>query len=86
MSWPAVKPPFLADAMHVAPDGRVWVLRTRAHDDPIPTYDIFDADGRLAARRSLPPRSRLVGFGRTAIYLARSDDDDLLWLDRVPER
>lgn len=83
MTWPAVKPPFLVGAVHVAPDGRVWVLRTRAHDDPVPVYDVFDGAGRVAERIALPAGTRLVGFGRGTVYLARTDGDDLVWLARV---
>lgn len=81
-TWPAVKPPFLANAARVAPDGRVWVLRTRAHDDPVPSFDVFDSAGRLAERISIPAQTRLVAFGAKSIYLARTDDDDLVWLQR----
>lgn len=82
MTWPATKPPFLSGAAQVAPDGRVWVLRSRAHDDPIPTYDVFDATGKMVERVVLPKATRLVGFGKDAVYLARSDEDDLLRLER----
>lgn len=83
MTWPEVKPPFLDRAVYVAPDGHVWVLRTRAHDDPVPTYDVFDGAGRVVERVALPTRSRLLGFGKGTVYLARSDEDELLWLQRV---
>ena len=82
VEWPEHKPPFLAGAAAVAPDGRLWVLKTRAHDDPVPMYDIFDGSGRLAERIALPARTRLAGFGRGVVYLARTDDDDLIWLSR----
>ena len=81
--WPAVKPPFLSGAVQIAPDGRLWVLRTRAHDDSIPTFDVFEAAGRVVERVALPKRTRLMGFGAGVVYLARTDDDDLVWLQRV---
>ena len=80
---PDVKPPFLGGDVYVAPDGRVWVLRTRAWNDSIPTFDVFDATGRVVERVSLPRRTRLIGFGNGVAYLARIDDDDLVWLQRV---
>jgi hypothetical protein len=82
IGWPAVMPAFLAGAAVVAPDGRLWVLRTRAHDDPIPTYDVFDDRGHLSERIALPAHTRLVGFGSRVVYLARKDDDDLQYLQR----
>jgi hypothetical protein len=82
MTWPEVKPPFLAGAAVVAPDGRVWVHRTRAHSDSVPVYDVFDASGKVAQRVSLPKGTRLVGFGRGVVYLVRPDEDDLLRVQR----
>lgn len=82
MTWPAEKPPFQANAVHVAPGGRLWVLRSRAHDDPVPAYDVFDADGRVVERVVLASHARVVGFGRGVVYVARSEDDDLQHLER----
>lgn len=82
VEWPEYKPPFLAGAAAVAPDGRLWVLKTRPHDDPVPVYDVFDGSGRLIERVVLPPKTRLIGFGQGAAYLARTDADDLQWLGR----
>jgi hypothetical protein len=83
MVWPPVLPPFLSGAAMVAPDSRLWVLRARAHDDPVPVHDVFDDRGRLAARVALPKGTRLAGFGSLgAVYLARRDDDDLQYLER----
>jgi hypothetical protein len=31
----------------------------------------------------LPKRTRLAGFGKGVVYLARTDEDDLVWLQRV---
>ena len=82
MVWPAAKPPFLVNAATVAPGGRLWVLRTRAHNDAVPSYDVFDARGQLVERVVLPKDGRLVGFGAGTIYLARRDQDDLQYLQR----
>jgi hypothetical protein len=82
MVWPDVKPPFLADAARAADDGSVWVLRTRAHDDPTPTFDVFDREGRVTMRVAIPAGTRLVGFGKSGVYVVRSDEDDLQYLER----
>jgi hypothetical protein len=80
--WPDTKPPFLDNAASVAPDGRLWVLRARSASDSVPTFDVFDAGARLAQRVVLPKATRLVGFGRGTVYLARMDDDGLEYLQR----
>jgi hypothetical protein len=80
--WPDVKPAFTANAAAAAPNGQLWVLRTRAAKDKIPTYDVFDATGRVVSRVALPADTRLVGFGNGTVYLARSDEDDLQYLQR----
>lgn len=82
VTWPEQKPPFLSGAALAAPDGRVWVQRTRAHDDSVATYDVFDASGKVVERVALPRGARLVGFGEGAVWLARPDEDDLLRLER----
>jgi len=82
MTWPAVKPPFPAGGAMVATDGRLWVPRTRAHNDSIPTYDVFDGAGRVVERVVLPRGARLIGFGKSVVYLSRSDDDGLLYLQK----
>ncbi len=82
MTWPAEKPPFQTNGVLAAPNARVWVLRSRAHDDPIPRYDVFDADGRVVQRIVLRANSRVVGFGRGTVFVARTDDDDLQHLEQ----
>jgi hypothetical protein len=85
--WPDFKPPFLGggrmgSTVVAAPNGDIWVLRTRAANDEIPTYDIFDARGQLTGRMALPKGSRFVAFGNGTIYLSRMDEDDLLYVQR----
>ena len=80
--WPEVKPPFTGGAAFAAPNGQLWVLRTRAAKDKIPTFDVFDASGRVVSRVALPQDTRLLGFGNGTVYLARSDEDDLQYLQR----
>ncbi|MCC7002761.1 MAG: hypothetical protein IT357_11450 [Gemmatimonadaceae bacterium] len=82
MTWPAVKPPFPTSGAMVASDGKLWVPRARAHNDSIPTYDVFDAAGRVVERVVLPKGARLLGFGKGVVYLSRSDEDELLYLQK----
>jgi len=81
------KPPFVAGpngggAVVVTPEGEVWVLRTRPAGDKIPTYDVFDRTGTLVKKVSLNPSSRVVGFGKGSVYVVRTDEDDLQYLQK----
>jgi hypothetical protein len=78
------KPPFTTGqgSVQVTPEGEVWVLRTRPAGDKVPTYDVFDRNGVLVKQVVLNPRSRVVGFGRGSVYVTRSDEDDLQYLER----
>ena len=80
--WPEVKPPFPSNAATVAPDGRLWVLRHRAAEDRVPSYDVFDSYGKQVGTVKLPAGTRLAGFGRNSAYVVRTDEDDLQYLQR----
>jgi hypothetical protein len=85
--WPEYKPPFLggsrtASSVLTAPNGELWVLRTRKAGDDVPEYDVFDARGQRVGRVGLPKKTTFVAFGNGTIYLSRMDDDDLLYLQR----
>jgi hypothetical protein len=64
------------------PEGEVWVLRTRPASDKTPSYDVFDRSGALVKKVSLNPNSRVVGFGKGTVYVVRTDEDDLQYLQR----
>jgi hypothetical protein len=78
--WPSHKPSFPSGALAIAPNGEAWVFRSRAAADEVPVADVFDAQGRLTGRVALPAKSRFVGFGARGVYVARVDEDDLLYL------
>jgi hypothetical protein len=80
--WPDLVPPFQQQAANARPNGEIWVLRTRRPGDDIPTYDVFDASGKIIGRVALPKSHRLVGFGNGTVYLIRIDGDDLQYLQR----
>ena len=68
------KPPFEPDDVLVSPDARVWVLRTAPLDARTVTYDVFDGSGRRVERIELPHATRIVGFGRDAVYARYLDE------------
>lgn len=82
VEFPEYKPPFEVRNLRVAPWGEVWVERTRPHDAPTALYDIFDGNGRRVKQLVLPEGRQLIGFGEGAVFLIRTDDDDLQWVER----
>jgi hypothetical protein len=82
-AWPAVMPPFLADAVRFAPDGTLWVARTS--DDPAASiHDVFDRSGRLVRRVRLGSGSRIVGFGRRCVFVVVRNEVDIEFLQCIP--
>ena len=82
--WPESMPPFAAarfGAARVARTGEVWVPRSRGVNDA-PTYDVFDASGKLTSRVTMPKGTRILGFGNGTVYAFRMDEDDLVYLQR----
>jgi hypothetical protein len=63
------------------PDGSLWVRRSQPQGAPA-LYDVFDAQGRLVRQVALGKDMRIVGFGATSVYVARTDEDDLQYLLR----
>jgi hypothetical protein len=80
-SWPAYLPPFLSGAGTFSQGGDYWVRRTTSSPE-IVEYDVIDSNARLKARVRLPDSTRIVGFGTTSIYVARTDEDGLQHLRR----
>jgi hypothetical protein len=81
------KPPFesgigIQGSVLATPEGEVWVLRTRPAGDKTPSYDVFDRTGTLVKKVSLNPSSRVAGFGKGTVYVVRTDEDDLQYLQR----
>ena len=80
--WPEHKPAFGPNALHVAPEGTIWVNRLREGGVEVPIYDVIDPTGKLLQRVQLPPKTRLLAISAKYLYLARADEDDLQYLGR----
>jgi hypothetical protein len=81
--FPANKPPFFGnDAVHVAPNGELWVRRAQPLTDSRPLHDIINSEGRRIATIRLPAETKLLELGAHGIYLARWDQDDLIHIER----
>lgn len=76
-AFPAVKP---GRAM-LAPNGEAWVERYVAAGEP-PLVDRFDERGRRIGELRLPENRRIGGFGAGVVYLVRTDDFGLQWIER----
>jgi hypothetical protein len=48
----------------------------------VPTLDVFDGRGTLIGKVTIPRDRRIVGFGANSVYMAKTDGDDLQWLER----
>jgi hypothetical protein len=80
--WPEFKPAFVGAGARMAPNGEFWVQRSQPAG-AAPLYDVFDGQGRLARQVRLAKDTRVVGFGATSVYVARTDnDDELQYLQR----
>lgn len=79
--WPKVAPPFYGSTVPVDPLGRAWIRRHGAADE-LPRYDLFDGAGERIMTVELSPNRRVVGFGDGTVYLARTTELGLQYLER----
>jgi hypothetical protein len=63
------KAPFERDDVMVSPGGRVWVMRCRPLAMPEVIYDVFDDAGARIDRVEFPALSRVIGFGKTSVFV-----------------
>jgi hypothetical protein len=82
--WMSVVPPFRSDAsVAFGPDGLLWVQRATFGNEG-GRYDLIGANGELIDRVRLPAGHRVVGFGRSVMYIVRRDADDVEYLQKRP--
>lgn len=82
-TWPANYPPVSPLGAMASPDGRLWVKRAIPFRTGREQWDVLDASGKLVARWRLPAKTSIVGVGQGVVYTARTDEDDLRYLQRV---
>lgn len=80
--WPANKPAFVDDDVHLASDGRIWIRRYTAHDVTEAQYDVLDDNGKLLGTVRFRPDTKVVGFGKGVVYVSERNADDELLLRR----
>ena len=76
-----VKPPFPPNGLSVTPEGQAWVRRHTVAG-AAPEYDVFDSEGNRLRTVVLPEDTRVVGFGEGSVYVSRTDEYDLQWLEK----
>jgi hypothetical protein len=87
MTWPDVMPPFTGTrAVLAAPNGELWVRRAQPARAPGTLYDVFDGRGRLVRQVTLDGNRVVIGFGPGSVFVARTDEDDLQWIERYANR
>lgn len=82
LKWPTHKPPFLEQSVLGGPDQQLWILRTQPAGQALASYDVIDSTGSVRERVTVPAGSRVVGFGASSVYVVRTDEDGLQWLER----
>jgi hypothetical protein len=81
LDWPDALPAFQASGVYIDRNGEMWVERYVPANEA-PAYDVFDDSGTLVRRVVLPEMRAVVGFGDGVVYVARSDEFDLQWLEK----
>jgi hypothetical protein len=83
MTWPEVMPAFTGSrAVLATPTGELWVRRAQPAAADGSTYDVFDHEGRLVRQVAFTGERVVLGFGPGVVFVARTDEDDLQWIER----
>jgi hypothetical protein len=83
MTWPETMPAFTGPRSVLAtPAGELWVRRAQPAKADGALYDVFDARGQLVRQVALTGRRSVLGFGPGVVFVARTDEDDLQWIER----
>lgn len=87
MTWPETMPAYTGSrAVLAAPKGELWVRRAQPANATEVLYDVFDARGRLTRQVVLTGNRTILGFGPNSIFVSRTDEDDLQWIERYDSR
>lgn len=81
LEYPATKPAFREGGVLVDDQDRVWVRRERAASAGQVTWDAFDGRGRHLGTMLLPVSKQIIGITSRFIYVVRTDEDDLRWVE-----
>jgi hypothetical protein len=73
LPFAALKPPF--EAGFTAPDGSVWLEKSRAPADSSRRYQVVDRKGHIVHEIRVPGRGRIVAVGQDAVLVAEPAPD-----------
>lgn len=73
--WAERFPPFVASAVLVGTDGRIWVGAPPIPGSA-PKYDVFDQNGRRVLQIELRPGRRIAHVGTRGVVYAVAEDED----------
>lgn len=79
--FPAVKPPFVEHGAQLSPRGDTWVTLSGAAGEERSMIEVISPTGTTRGKLLLPPQRGLVALGNHGIYLVRTDQDGLQWLE-----
>jgi hypothetical protein len=85
LEWPERMPLFLPGAVIAVPNGETWVRRTPRAGAPTVRHDVFDARGQRVAELVTAASQRVVLVTARGVYVARTDDDGLQYLERFAQ-
>lgn len=80
--WPVHVPPFDMTRPLGTPAGWLAIPRVPMAENPDPRYDVVDRQAKLRAFVTLPPNHRLLGFGKSSVYVIATRDDGIQRLQR----
>jgi hypothetical protein len=73
LPFAAIKPPF--EAGFTAPNGDVWLEKSRAPADSSRRYQVVNHEGRILREIRVPGRGRIVAVGQDAVLVAEAAPD-----------
>lgn len=79
--WATNHPPFDASAVHVAPNGRLWVGQPAVPGQPV-RYDVFDTNGRRVQQVEIRAGRRVAHVGAHGVYVVAEGEDGVQGIER----
>ncbi|MDX2206285.1 MAG: hypothetical protein SFU57_01455 [Gemmatimonadales bacterium] len=81
LTYPKHKPAFVPGSVILDDQSRAWVRRQVPFGASMGEWDIFDGSAKYVKTVRLSTRKRILAVTARFIYVARTDDDDVQWLE-----